>query len=247
WEMMDGSVMCRLISGKTRVAPKVKITVPRMELVGSLMAVRLAQKVKDSLQLTFKAVRYFTDSSAVLGMLKGESGGYLEFVGTRVSEIKTKSEPDSEWFWIPTDCNLADMGTRQNVQPQEMTQGTAYQDGMPWMYEPVTSWPVKKTFTAPPPEEMKKDIRQAACNIVREENWIERLARQPQMGRSLEKLQRTVAYVVLIGSRFRKKTESNRLRWEEERGGKEWSERGRPEQDKHKHNRRHTHTKQQHH
>ncbi|OBQ32947.1 MAG: hypothetical protein AN484_27555, partial [Aphanizomenon flos-aquae WA102] len=39
WEMMDGSVMCRLISGKTRVAPKVKITVPRMELVGSLMAV----------------------------------------------------------------------------------------------------------------------------------------------------------------------------------------------------------------
>ena len=75
WELQDGSVLCRLIAGKTRVAPKVKITVPRMELVGSLMAVRLAQKVKDSLCMEFKAMRYFTVSSAVLGMLKGESRG----------------------------------------------------------------------------------------------------------------------------------------------------------------------------
>ncbi|OBQ31910.1 MAG: hypothetical protein AN484_28490, partial [Aphanizomenon flos-aquae WA102] len=29
WEMEDGTVLCRLVAGKTRVAPKVKITVPR--------------------------------------------------------------------------------------------------------------------------------------------------------------------------------------------------------------------------
>jgi hypothetical protein len=53
-------------------------------------------------------------------MLRADSASLLEFVGTRVSEIKTKSNPEEEWFWVPTDCNLADMGTRPTVQPDEM-------------------------------------------------------------------------------------------------------------------------------
>jgi hypothetical protein len=74
------------------------------------MAVRLAQKVKAAIQEGFSEVRYFTDSTAVLGMLRADSASLLEFVGTRVSEIKTKSNPEEEWYWVPTDCNLADMG-----------------------------------------------------------------------------------------------------------------------------------------
>jgi hypothetical protein len=87
WELEDGSVVCRLLAGKTRVAPKCKISIPRMELMGSLAAVRLYQKIKDSLRLEISGVRFFTDSSAVLGMIFKDSGTFLEFVGTRVSEI----------------------------------------------------------------------------------------------------------------------------------------------------------------
>jgi hypothetical protein len=83
--MADGSVQCRLLAGKTRVAPKCKISIPRMELVGALLAVRLAWKICDSLQTE----RYFTDSTAVLGMVLRESATYQEFVRTSVSEIKT--------------------------------------------------------------------------------------------------------------------------------------------------------------
>ncbi len=83
------------------MAPKCKISIPRMELVGALLAVRLARKIRDSLQLELEAVRYFTDSTAVLGMILRESATYQEFVGTRVSEIRTKSDPETEWFWIP--------------------------------------------------------------------------------------------------------------------------------------------------
>jgi hypothetical protein len=89
--MEDGSVVCRLLAGKTRVAPKCKISIPRMELMGSLVAVRLYQKIKDSLRMDVEGVRFFTDSSAVLG-----SGTFLEFVGIRVSEIRTKSKVDRE-------------------------------------------------------------------------------------------------------------------------------------------------------
>jgi hypothetical protein len=104
-----GTVQCRLLAGKTRVAPKCKISVPRMELVGPLLAVRLASKILDSLKMELEALRYFTDLSAVLGMLDKDSVSFLEFVGTRVSKIKTKSKPEKEWFWIPGELNLADI------------------------------------------------------------------------------------------------------------------------------------------
>ncbi len=43
-EREDGTACCRLITGKTQVAPKVKITIPRMELVAAVNSVRLAKK-----------------------------------------------------------------------------------------------------------------------------------------------------------------------------------------------------------
>ena len=58
-------------------------------MVGALLAVRLARKIRDSLQMELEAVRYFTDSTAVLGMVLRESATYQEFVSTSVSEIKT--------------------------------------------------------------------------------------------------------------------------------------------------------------
>jgi hypothetical protein len=158
WQMADGTVQCRLLAGKTRVAPKCKISIPRMELMGALLAVRLARKIQDSLQMELEAVRYFTDSMAVLGMILRESATYQEFVGTRVSEIRTKSDPETEWFWIPGQMNIADMGKRPTVVPGDMGPGTPYQEGLPWMKGPPETWPAKKTFTPPPPEECKKDM-----------------------------------------------------------------------------------------
>jgi hypothetical protein len=65
-----------------------------------------------------------------------------------VSKIKTN--PEEEWYWVPTDCNLADMGTQPTVQPVEMGEDSDYQNGMEWMRRPEEEWPVKKTVTPPP-------------------------------------------------------------------------------------------------
>jgi ribonuclease HI len=73
WQMADRTVQCRLLDGKTRVATKCKISVPRMELMGALLAMRLARKILDLLRMEIEAVWYFTDSSAVLGMLSQPS------------------------------------------------------------------------------------------------------------------------------------------------------------------------------
>jgi hypothetical protein len=44
WERVDGTARCYLVTGKTQVAPKVKITIPRMELVAAVNSVLLAKK-----------------------------------------------------------------------------------------------------------------------------------------------------------------------------------------------------------
>jgi hypothetical protein len=127
-------------------------------MVGALLAVRLARKIRDSLQMELEAVRYFTDSTAVLGMILRELATYQEFVGTRVSQIRTKSDQETELFWIPGELNIADMGTRPTVLPGDMGPGTPYQEGLPWMRESPEARPTKKTFTPPLPEEGKKDM-----------------------------------------------------------------------------------------
>jgi Pao retrotransposon peptidase len=163
------------------------ISIPRMELMGALLAVRLARKIRDSFTFNFKGTRYFTDSSVVLGMLKCDSASFLEFVGTRVSEIKSLSVPDKEWFWIPTDCNLADLGTRPNVEPGDLAEDSDYQNGMFWMRLPEEEWPVRKEFSAPPEEERRKDVVTVASALS---------SAAPGMKfRSLKKLVNTYAFV----------------------------------------------------
>jgi hypothetical protein len=169
--------------------------------MGSLVAVRLYQKIKDSLRLEIEGVRFFTDSSAVLGMLNKDSGTFLEFVGTRVSEIRTKSKVDTEWFWIPGELNPADMGTRPTMTPGNMGESSPYQMGLPWMYQPVESWPVRKDFTPPPVEECRKDVTQATCAVAR---IVKEKLAYPSRATSRAKLVRIFGYVMMATAAFKK-------------------------------------------
>ena len=156
--MKDGSYQCRLVMGKTRVAPTKKISVPRMELMGCVTGVRLAQTIIKGLRFELAEILFFTDSSAVLAMIQRPSGSFLEFVGTRVGEIRSKSDPD-KWFWIPSNHNLADMGTRDNVEPKDMVEDSQYQRGQPWMSCPREEWPSTQTPGQVPNEELSAAAR----------------------------------------------------------------------------------------
>lgn len=153
WQVGEGEFKCFLLSGKTRVAPLRKISIPRIELMGAVACVRLAESISNAVNFEFKKRYFFTDSTAALGMIKGECASFQEFVGTRTGEIKSKSDPDKEWFWIPTDQNLADMGTREDVKPKDIEKGSVYQCGLPWMQKDFEFWPVKESVGVKVPEE----------------------------------------------------------------------------------------------
>ena len=167
WEMEDDTYKLHLVSGKTRVAPMKKISVPRLELLGAVASVRLAQSVQESLSIKFGRRYFFTDSSSVLGMIRGDCGAFQEFVGTRTGEIKSKSGPE-EWFWLPTDKNLADLGTRDDVTPADLHSESEYLNGMPWMRKDISEWPVNQKPGRVPEEEMSPAARTAMVTTITE-------------------------------------------------------------------------------
>jgi hypothetical protein len=135
-------------------------------------------------------------------MINKDSGTFLEFVGTRVSEIRTKSKVDTEWFWIPGELNPADMGTRPTMTPGSMGEDTPYQMGLPWMYQPMETWLVRKDFTPPPTEECRKDVMHATCAIARA---VKGRLTYPVKATSRAKLVRIFGYVMMAAAAFKKR------------------------------------------
>jgi hypothetical protein len=107
---------------------------------------------------------------------------------------------ETEWNWIPTDCNLADMGTRTDVKPSDMMEDSDYQLGMPWMRLPVEEWPAKKDVNKrPPAEEMRKTVVvEATCNMEVQQETIVKYSG------SYSKLLRIWGYVFTFISKSRK-------------------------------------------
>ena len=111
-EMNDGSCVCSLVMAKTRVAPIKKQTLPRLELLGSLLCARLLVFVRDALKLR-KNVEYmcWTDSMVALSWIHSEAVNWKEFFSNGVSCIQELTAKES-WFHCPGDENPADLLTR---------------------------------------------------------------------------------------------------------------------------------------
>lgn len=65
----NGVITSRLITSKTRVAPVKQITLPRLELCGAHLLVKLLVKVKTALDMESVSVHGWSDSTVVLAWL----------------------------------------------------------------------------------------------------------------------------------------------------------------------------------
>ena len=107
WQLSSGEYDVRFIAAKSRVAPLKRLTIPRLELQGAVLASRLCKTIVDESRFQFEKIILFLDSKIVLALIRSEARRFKPFVSVRVGEIKTNTDP-SQWKHIPGEMNVAD-------------------------------------------------------------------------------------------------------------------------------------------
>ena len=159
WQMKDGNVVVKLLCSKARVTPLLGISTPRSELSGAVVAVRLIWTVVEALELEELPTKILIggDSETVLAAREKACGALGEYFGNRVGEcwdlqekitelVPVGIEGAGEWYHMPSKHNAADKPTRLETKPEDLAIGTEWQDGVPYLREPFSSWPWNRNF-----------------------------------------------------------------------------------------------------
>ena len=120
-----------------------QISIPRLELCAAVLASRLRVTIEKEMRYKFSKTIHITDSEIVRAQIQKESHRFNTFVGNRVAEIQSKTEP-IEWYWISSKENCADLTTRE-CNPTELGKESVWQKGPYFLYHDFSEWPVKQT------------------------------------------------------------------------------------------------------
>ena len=110
---MNETISTQLIMSKTRVASLEPMSVPRLELLASLISSRLVTRVKSALSpvVNIEEIYHWSDSTTTLHWIKGVERQYKQFVENRVTEVQSKVSPEF-WSFCPGLENPADIPTQ---------------------------------------------------------------------------------------------------------------------------------------
>ena len=97
--------------GKCRNCPIKRPTILRLELMASVLAVRLSNIIKVELDWKIDSMTFWTDSTTVLQYIKNENRRFHRFVATRLEKIHEHTTSE-QWRHVPGVLNPADDGSR---------------------------------------------------------------------------------------------------------------------------------------
>ncbi|KRY40810.1 Pao retrotransposon peptidase family protein [Trichinella spiralis] len=110
-ESMDHQMSANLVISKSRVAPLKQISLPRLELMATLLCARLKRYLEKELTLPMQETICWSDSRVALAWIKGSPTRWKPLVANRVQEIQESASPQC-WRYCPSKENPADISSR---------------------------------------------------------------------------------------------------------------------------------------
>ena len=124
-----------LYFAKAKFAPLKETTIPKMELLGVTIGVRLIKFLRQ--QTEMEEATLWSDSTTVLHWIN-ELPTATRFVNNRLQEIR--SMEGVSYRYVPTKENPADLASR-GCNPEELKNDKLWWDGPDWLKKPEEYWP----------------------------------------------------------------------------------------------------------
>ena len=185
----QSGIHCNFVMGKCRNSPIRRPTIPRLELLASVMAVRLSNLIRPEFDWKFDNIIFWTDSTTVLQYIYNESQRFHCFVATHLQEMHELTKPD-QWRFVPGKLNPADDGSR-GLPIEVFKAKCRWLSGPDFLHQSVDQWPC--TTITKVLEEGKGGLTKQACqNVVAVDNGLSELLKRFS---SWSKLQKCVAWL----------------------------------------------------
>ena len=120
-----------------------RVTIPRLELIAAMLAVKIDKMLKTELQTPLANSVFWTDSTSVLKYIRNDTKRFQTFVANRVGVIRESTDID-QWRHIATERNPADLASRGMtaeafLKPNVWISGPRFLLGTEeyWPYSPV--------------------------------------------------------------------------------------------------------------
>ena len=105
-----GFVRCLFLLEKFRLAPIKSISIPKLELTATVLAIRLSCLLKAELDLPV-VLTFWTNSTAILHCIKNNTKRFPVFVAICLAIIEQNTELDC-WCHVLSNLNPADLASR---------------------------------------------------------------------------------------------------------------------------------------